>query len=120
MLTDRGFWYVGFLAVDTACQGQGVGSIMLQYAYPVHDPSCSSVYYMILTCCRTVLDKADREDMQVYLETGNPRNVPWYEKFGFVKVYMEKAGFVGPTVYYMRRCHTTPSTASSLSFVLKH
>ncbi len=28
---ERGFWYVGFLAVDPDCQGQGVGSVLLQY-----------------------------------------------------------------------------------------
>jgi hypothetical protein len=54
-------------------------------------------------CVRSVVDKADKEDLPVYLETGNPRNVPWYEKFGFATVYTEKAGFMGPTVYYMRR-----------------
>lgn len=78
---ERGFWYVGFLAVDPDCQGQGVGSVLLQ----------------------SVVDKADKEDLPVYLETGNPRNVPWYEKFGFATVYTEKAGFMGPTVFYMRR-----------------
>jgi len=54
-------------------------------------------------CVRSVVDKADKEDLPIYLETGNPRNVPWYEKFGFATVYTEKAGFMGPTVYYMRR-----------------
>jgi hypothetical protein len=52
---------------------------------------------------RSVVDKADREDLPVYLETGNPRNVPLYQKFGFATVYTEKAGLMGPTVYYMRR-----------------
>lgn len=78
---DRGYWYVGFLAVDPDYQGQGVGCLLLQL----------------------VLDKADRDDLPIYLETSNPKNVPWYERFGFVVVYKEKAGLVGPTVFYLRR-----------------
>lgn len=110
MFQDRGFWYVGFLGVDPDCQGQGIGSILLQYVPSDlwSTPKPRLLALMHSSARRSVIDKADKEDMQVYLETANERNVPWYEKFGFVVIYKEKAGFVGPMVWYLRRCGTMP------------
>jgi ribosomal protein S18 acetylase RimI-like enzyme len=54
-------WYLWVLGVDPACQGQGVGGMLL----------------------RAGLERADSSGLPCYLETMNPDNVPLYQKFGF-------------------------------------
>lgn len=54
-------WYLWALGVDPDCQGQGVGSRLLQ----------------------PVLAQADREGVPCYLETQTERNVAFYQKRGF-------------------------------------
>jgi ribosomal protein S18 acetylase RimI-like enzyme len=54
-------WYLWALGIDPAHQGKGFGSILLQ----------------------PVLARADAEKMPCYLETQNPKNLPFYEKHGF-------------------------------------
>ncbi len=52
---------------------------------------------------RSLVEKADRDNVPCYLETSNPSNVPWYEKHGFRVITKEKAGLMGPPVFYLRR-----------------
>jgi len=54
-------WYLWALGVDPPYQGQGIGGMLLQ----------------------PVLPRADAESLPCYLETENPRNVPFYQKHGF-------------------------------------
>ncbi len=54
-------WYLSTVGVDPEYQGRGIGAALL----------------------RNRLDQADREREPVYLECGNPANVPLYEHFGF-------------------------------------
>jgi ribosomal protein S18 acetylase RimI-like enzyme len=54
-------WYLWVIGVDPACQGQGVGGMLL----------------------RAGLERADASGLPCYLETMNPENVPLYQKFGF-------------------------------------
>jgi ribosomal protein S18 acetylase RimI-like enzyme len=54
-------WYLWALGVDPAQQGRGFGGSLLQ----------------------PVLARADAEKTPCYLETQNPRNLPFYEKHGF-------------------------------------
>jgi GNAT superfamily N-acetyltransferase len=54
-------YYLEFIGIDTPVQGEGLGSQMLQ----------------------RLIGRADEERMGCYLETGNPRNVPLYLRFGF-------------------------------------
>jgi acetyltransferase (GNAT) family protein len=54
-------WYLWALGVDPACQGRGRG--------------CQLV--------RTVLRQARARDLPCYLDTENPRNVPFYQRLGF-------------------------------------
>lgn len=49
------------VGVDPAFQGHGYGKALLQ----------------------PVLERAGREGASVYLETAQPKNVPFYEKLGF-------------------------------------
>lgn len=55
-------WYLMTLGVTPARQGKGLGGAML----------------------RATLAEIDREGMPAYLESSSPRNVPLYERFGFV------------------------------------
>ena len=54
-------WYLQFLGVDPPCQGQGVGSALMQ----------------------PVLARADADGLACYLETFNARTVPLYQRHGF-------------------------------------
>ena len=54
-------WYLAFLATDPVAQGAGLGSALL----------------------RSRLDRCDAAGQPAYLESSNPDNVPYYEKFGF-------------------------------------
>jgi ribosomal protein S18 acetylase RimI-like enzyme len=54
-------WYLWALGVDPACQGRGLGGELV----------------------RTVLRLARAQDLPCYLETENPRNVLFYQRYGF-------------------------------------
>ena len=58
---DMWFYYLGLLAVTPEAQSQGVGSALL----------------------REGTDRADREGVACYLETGTKTNVAFYERHGF-------------------------------------
>lgn len=74
-------WYLYFLGVDPARQGQGIGSCLL----------------------REVLPQADRQRIPCYLETSAERNVGFYQKHGF-RVLSEAVLFDdGPRMWFMRR-----------------
>jgi predicted GNAT family N-acyltransferase len=73
-------WYLGMLATRTAAQGSGAGSRML---------------------ART-LSLVDADGMSAYLESTNPRNVPFYERHGFV-ITGEEYLPEGPRLTCMRR-----------------
>ena len=57
----RRFWYLGVLGVEPDRQGSGVGSALLA----------------------TGLRICDHDKVGTYLETAEPRNLPFYAKFGF-------------------------------------
>lgn len=54
-------WYIWALGVDPACQGQGLGGKLLQ----------------------AILRQATAQSLPCYLETENPRNLPFYQRHGF-------------------------------------
>lgn len=54
-------WYLPFIGVDPGLQGQGLGARLMADA----------------------LARVDASGMPAYLESSNPRNVPFYERFGF-------------------------------------
>ena len=59
-------WYLAFIAVDPAKQGQGIGSFLLKEALKMID------------------EKGDR----AYLEASNERNKALYERYGFEMIGM--------------------------------
>jgi ribosomal protein S18 acetylase RimI-like enzyme len=57
-------WYLSWLGVDVALQGQGLGSELMT------------------PCLRLV----DADHLPAYLETPNPRTIPFYERHGFLLI----------------------------------
>jgi GNAT superfamily N-acetyltransferase len=57
-------WYLLALGTLADRQGQGLGARLV----------------------RPVLDRCDTEGLGVYLESSNPRNIPFYHRLGFVEV----------------------------------
>jgi GNAT superfamily N-acetyltransferase len=55
-------WYLSFLGTDPSMQGKGYGSALLA----------------------PVLQRCDRDGVPAYLESSNERNIPFYERQGFV------------------------------------
>ena len=56
-------WYLGFAGVVPGAAGQGLGSTLLEKG----------------------LERADSQGHPVHLESSNPRNIPFYERLGFVR-----------------------------------
>jgi ribosomal protein S18 acetylase RimI-like enzyme len=54
-------WYLPLLGVDPPHHGKGLGSAMMKHA----------------------LERCDRENTVAYLESSNPKNIPFYERHGF-------------------------------------
>jgi ribosomal protein S18 acetylase RimI-like enzyme len=54
-------WYLAVLGVDAHHQGKGLGSLLMKHA----------------------LVRVDKEHAIAYLESSNPRNIPFYERHGF-------------------------------------
>jgi predicted N-acetyltransferase YhbS len=74
-------WYLYFLGVVPARQGQGVGGRLL----------------------REVLPRADAQHVACYLETSAERNVGYYQKYGFKVMSEAVLPNNGPRLWFMRR-----------------
>lgn len=74
-------WYVHVLGVHPANQGKGVGARLL----------------------RGGLDLADRDGLPSYLETSNPKNLAFYQRFGFVTLEEVRPEGGYPPLWSMRR-----------------
>lgn len=72
------FYYLWFIGVYPVDQNKGIGKTLLN----------------------EILTNAEREGLPVYLETSTTKNIPWYEKFGFVAY--KKLDF-GYELFCMRR-----------------
>ena len=74
-------WYLPFLGVDPSRQGQGLGGAPIQ----------------------PVLERADVEGLPCYLESANPRNLPFYKRHGFEVVEEGNLPGGGPPLWTMKR-----------------
>ena len=74
-------WYLMVLGVDPPRQGQGIGGALMQ----------------------PVLERADRERLPCYLETGKEVNVSFYKKHGFEVVVEDDLPGGGPRFWTMKR-----------------
>jgi GNAT superfamily N-acetyltransferase len=54
-------WYLPLIGVEPAAQGRGIGHVLM----------------------KPVLDRCDASGIPAYLESTNPRNLPFYERLGF-------------------------------------
>jgi predicted N-acetyltransferase YhbS len=68
------------VGVEPGAQGGGIGSALIEFG--------------LAGAC------ADQAGM--FLETGNPRNVTYYERFGFRVVEAANAPGGGPRIWFMR------------------
>jgi len=74
-------WYLWLLGVNPSRQGQGIGSALI----------------------RPILVRADAEGLPCYLETAEPRNVPFYQRHGFEVVVEGDIPNGGPHFWTMKR-----------------
>lgn len=80
IMGDADHYYLFHLAVDVPHQGKGLGSALIE----------------------EVTQRADQQNKACFLETDRPRNIPLYEKHGFViRGTAELAP--GVPLWYMRR-----------------
>lgn len=73
-------WYLPWFGVEGARQGKGIGSELM----------------------RNCLAFVDRDHLPAYLESPNPKNIPFYERHGFQVTGSSQAGAC-PPVYSMLR-----------------
>jgi GNAT superfamily N-acetyltransferase len=73
-------WYLPWLGVDPALQGRGLGSQLL------------------MPC----LGKVDESHLPAYLETPNPRTIPFYKRHGFEVTGEAQAGACPPVTFMLR------------------
>jgi GNAT superfamily N-acetyltransferase len=74
-------WYLAVIGVEPSAQGQGIAGKLLQ----------------------PMLDRLDAAKMPAYLETGLPRNVAYYPRFGFGVAGQFTLTSTGTTFWGMRR-----------------
>ena len=67
LLNGRAHYYLWGLVTDPKAQGKGIGRALL----------------------KKLTDKADAENMPIYLETHEQKNVAYYERFGFKLVHTD-------------------------------
>lgn len=78
---DEPHFYLFTLGTDARSQGRGLGAALLE---------------RILRTC-------DEQGLAAHLESSNPRNIPFYERYGFEVVSEVTLGGDGPLVCPMRR-----------------
>ena len=74
-------WYLPWLGVERDCQGSGLGGRLL----------------------RACLTRVDANHLPAYLETPNPRTVPFYERHGFEVTAVSQAGSCPPVTSMLRK-----------------
>jgi ribosomal protein S18 acetylase RimI-like enzyme len=77
---DEPAWHLDSVAVEPELQGQGIGAALIDFG----------------------LARARAAGTGACLETGNPRNVAYYTRFGFRTVVDADAPDKGPHVWFMR------------------
>ncbi|MER8828835.1 GNAT family N-acetyltransferase [Mesorhizobium sp. M0938] len=74
-------WYLPLIGVDPAHQGEGHGDALMAYA----------------------LAQCDRDHAPAYLESSNPRNIPFYQRHGFEPLGAIQVGSSPTLVPMLRR-----------------
>jgi GNAT superfamily N-acetyltransferase len=76
-------WYLPWFGVPAALQGKGLGSVLMEH------------------CLRIV----DQTHLPAYLETPNPRTIPFYERHSFAVTGRAQAGACPPIACMWRDAH---------------
>jgi ribosomal protein S18 acetylase RimI-like enzyme len=76
-------WYLPWFGVDPALQGRGLGGELMEH------------------CLRIV----DDDHLPAYLETPNPRTIPFYERHGFQVTGGAQVGECPPVTFMTRAAH---------------
>lgn len=79
-LPNEPCWFLDLVAVHFSARGRGLGGQLVEHG---------------LTLARA-------DGLPAFLETGQQRNVAYYERFGFRVVGEEQAPDGGPTIWFMR------------------
>jgi predicted N-acetyltransferase YhbS len=79
-MADESAWHLDSVGVDPQFRGRGIGGALIEFG----------------------LAKAKAAGDAACLETGNPRNVGYYERFGFRTVFDSDAPDGGPHIWFMR------------------
>src|SRR3954447_20957535 len=77
---DHEFIYIWFLAVDKSMQGRGIGAKMIN----------------------VIIEKSKMENVPIYLETSEERNVKFYLKHGFEIHHVSEEERFGFKLYFLR------------------
>ena len=80
-MPDEPIWFLDMVGVDPPFQGRGVGTALIGFG----------------------LARSEATGLPALLETATPRNVPYYERFGFRVLAEGDAPGGGPHVWFMRR-----------------
>ena len=83
MTPKEPMWVLDHVGVDPNRQGSGIGTALVNFG----------------------LARAAEGGVAAYLEAGNPRNVPYYERLGFSVFAHADAPDGGPHIWFMR-CET--------------
>jgi GNAT superfamily N-acetyltransferase len=73
-------WYLPWFGVDPPWQGQGIGGELMAHC----------------------LDVVNADHLPIYLETPNPRTIPFYERHGFVVMGAAQSGRCPPITFMLR------------------
>ena len=73
-------WYLPWFGVDSALQNRGVGARLM----------------------RRCLDFVDAAHLPAYLESPNPKNLPFYRRFGFEVIGEAQVGACPPVFFMLR------------------
>ena len=77
---EEPLWFLDSVGVAGQARGRGIGGALIRFG----------------------LERARADDVDAFLETGNPRNVPVYEHHGFQVVDAAEAPDGGPRIWFMR------------------
>jgi GNAT superfamily N-acetyltransferase len=78
---DHEFIYIWFIAVDKTQQGKGIASTMM----------------------KEIIDRSNKDDLPIYLETSEERTVKFYQKQGFEVFHTSEEEMFGFKLYFLRR-----------------
>ncbi|HEY8873473.1 MAG TPA: GNAT family N-acetyltransferase [Stellaceae bacterium] len=78
---DEPHWYLPLIGIDPSWQNHGLGSVLMEYAAAIFD----------------------RDRVLAYLESSNPRNIPFYQRHGYEVIRTIRAGDCPPITPMLRR-----------------